>query len=218
VSVPALPLDLFDGALTAAGQGREYPLRLVDSAGTDLGRLPVERYLGAADEQEIALLASLPGPVLDIGCGPGRHVGALSAAGVPALGIDLSEVAVRLARRRGAPAVLASVFAEVPAAGDWGSALLLDGNIGIGGDPVRLLARVKQLVRPHGSIVVELDDGTLPGSRQRVRLEGPGIESSWFRWGGLGTSEVAVVAAGLGLAVVESHSIGRAQVVCLEAR
>ena len=214
---PALPIELFDGALRAAGRGGAFPLRLVDSTGTDLGPLPVERYLGPADAQEVALLVRLPSPVLDVGCGPGRHVAALTAAGVPALGIDLSPVAVRLARRRGAPVLHASVFSDLPDAGRWGSALLLDGNIGIGGDPVRLLSRVKELIRPGGSIVVELDHRPRSGGSHRVRLEGPGVESRWFRWGTLGMLEVGSVAAQLGLSMTGSHTVGRRRLVCLES-
>ena len=41
------------------------------------------------------------GPTLDIGCGPGRLVAALTALRVPALGVDVSAEAVRQARRRG---------------------------------------------------------------------------------------------------------------------
>ena len=61
-----------------------------------------------------------------------------------ALGLDLSPVAVRLARARGAEAILRSVFADVPGAGRWRTALLLDGNIGIGGAPVPLLERARE--------------------------------------------------------------------------
>lgn len=53
-----------------------------------------------------------------------------------ALGIDVSEIAVAHARSRGATAIEASVFDRVPGAGRWGSAPLLDGNVGIGGCPV----------------------------------------------------------------------------------
>ena len=64
--------------------------------------LPLERYLGPADATDEQLLDGLSGPVLDVGCGPGRHLRALAARGVFALGVDLSPVAVELAvgRRR----------------------------------------------------------------------------------------------------------------------
>ena len=74
------------------------------------------------------------GPVLDIGCGPGRHVTALIAAGHAALGIDVSPAPCDRPAA-GGRAVRVSVSAHVPGAGT-GHRALLDGNIGIGGDPV----------------------------------------------------------------------------------
>ena len=66
---------------------------------------------------------------------------ALAARGVPALGVDLSAVAQRLCRRRRTPMVRRDVFGPLPGEGTWGHVLLADGNIGIGGDPLRLLRR-----------------------------------------------------------------------------
>ena len=60
-------------------------------------RLPLDRYLGPADSGDLRLLDEVAGPVLDVGCGPGRHLHALARRGVFALGVDLSPVAVRLA-------------------------------------------------------------------------------------------------------------------------
>ena len=47
------------------------------------------------------LLRRCTGPVLDVGCGPGRLTGALTARGHVALGVDVSAGAVRLARAPG---------------------------------------------------------------------------------------------------------------------
>ena len=88
------------------------------------------------------MLARCEAPVLDVGCGPGRLVGALNARGVPALGIDISARAVEQARGRGAMALRRAVEQPVPAEGRWGTVLLADGNIGIGGDPAALLRPV----------------------------------------------------------------------------
>jgi len=54
---------------------------------------------------------------------------------------------VRLARAHGVRVIKGSIFGPVTAAGTWASALLLDGNVGIGGDPVALLGRVSALLR-----------------------------------------------------------------------
>lgn len=101
------------------------------------------------------LLARCDGPTLDVGCGPGRLAGALARGGCPALGIDISETAVRLARRRGATALRRDVFDRVPGEGRWHHLLLADGNIGIGGDPARLLLRCRTLLAPGGRLHVE---------------------------------------------------------------
>ena len=108
------------------------------------------------------LLARCTGPTLDVGCGPGRLAGALARAGQPALGIDISGAAVHLARRRGATAMRRDVFGPLPGIGRWRHVLLADGNIGIGGDPVRLLRRCRRLVSAGGRVHVE---AAAPGSR-----------------------------------------------------
>lgn len=114
---------------------------LLRDAGGSTDALPVDRWTGPATDVELEVLDRVVGPALDIGCGPGRHVLALSERGVPALGIDAAPTAVTLARERGCVAIERSVFGRVPARGRWRTILLLDGNIGIGGDPARLLGR-----------------------------------------------------------------------------
>ena len=49
------------------------------------------------------------------------------------------------------------VFGALPAAGRWQHVLLADGNIGIGGDPSRLLRRAAALLAPGGTLLVETD-------------------------------------------------------------
>ena len=114
--------------------------RLVASDGT-IVRLEMTRWMSEPSAAERHVLGRAPGPVLDVGCGPGRHVLALARSGRLALGVDASSSAIDIARRKGAPVLLRSIFEPVPTAGRWGSALLLDGNIGIGGNPAALLWR-----------------------------------------------------------------------------
>jgi SAM-dependent methyltransferase len=128
------------------------------------------------------LLTRATGPVLDVGCGPGRHVVALAEAGVVTLGIDVSGPAVTLARVRGGSVLHRSVFARIPGAGRWGSALLLDGNLGIGGEPRVLLARVASLLRHDGRILVELDAAPAEAESRHVRFESADRSGPWFRW------------------------------------
>lgn len=162
--------------------------------------LDVDTWLGPVTAADEAVLDCAVGPVLDVGCGPGRHVGALTERGVHALGIDASPDAVRLAREcHGATALQASVFGHVPAAGSWNSALLLDGNIGIEGDPIRLLRRVSELLAPGGAVLVETGR---PGRRTRVvhmRLEDGDDYSAPFPWALVGHDGLPAIAGAAGL-------------------
>ena len=180
------------------GDGPPPPRASLRSEDGRAERLPIERWVASADAGDTAILAGLAGPVLDIGCGPGRHVAALRYAGVDALGVDLSPVAVAVTRGRGGDAIGGSIFAEVPRAGRWRTALLLDGNIGIGGDPALLLARVRELLAPGGTVVVELDPRGMRTERTRVRLEAPGVVSEWFPWARAGVDGIGALARAAG--------------------
>jgi SAM-dependent methyltransferase len=189
-------LDDAAGAMTArSSDGRTWPL-------------PVQRYLGhltAADED---VLARALGPVLDVGCGPGRHVVALARRGALAVGVDVSPVAVRIARERGALVHHASVFDRLPGAGTWGTALLLDGNIGIGGRPTALLTRLARLLRPGGLVLAELEPAGTPSGPTRLRLETDDGVSDWFAWAHVGGDAIGGHAAAAGLVVTEVWEVG----------
>jgi SAM-dependent methyltransferase len=162
--------------------------------------LDTARWLGGASEIDLRVLRRAVAPVLDVGCGPGRHVRALAALGVPALGLDASRAAVRLARARGAEVVHGSVFGDVPDPGGWHTALLLDGSIGIGGDPAVLLARIAAMLAPGGRILCECE---APGAGLQtgpVRLEHAHDASEWFPWARVGHDALAGVAGAAGLA------------------
>ena len=184
-------------------------LRVVDEHG---GELPfaLRRYLEPPTEDDHGVLARASGPVLDIGCGPGRHVVALSRRGIVAVGVDISPLAVRIARTRGAKVIEGSIFDRLPGAGTWGSALLLDGNIGIGGAPRELLGRVGALLSPTGVVLVEVDGPGMPTGTLRVRLESDQTSSQWFPWARLGIEKLPDIAADAGFKVREQwHTGGR---------
>jgi SAM-dependent methyltransferase len=201
------PLRLYgDGLKRSAARwpGSDARLRLRD--GTTLP-LPLDRYLGSADATDELLLRDLRGPVLDVGCGPGRHLHALAARGVFALGVDLSPAAVELATGRGARAVVASIFDELPGSGRWRSALLLDGNIGIGGAPARLLARIGVLLPKDGELLVELGSPREPTGAMLVRIETDHGVSSWFPWARVSVRDLDRLARSGGFRVRERASL-----------
>lgn len=165
---------------------------------TDAGR-----WLVPPPPEEELLLDRVRGPALDIGCGPGRHIVALMRRGIYAFGIELTPAAARLARQQGAPVLEGSVFGEVPRAGQWQTALLLDGNIGIGGDPVTLLERVEALLAPAGRLLVELGPPGCDSERHRVRLEIAGTSGPWFPWTSVAADRLDALATTVGLVVAE---------------
>jgi glycosyltransferase A (GT-A) superfamily protein (DUF2064 family) len=174
-------------------------LRRADSM--SLSPLLAERWGGEATDEERRLLENLPHPVIDVGCGPGRHLEALGTLGIPAMGVDTSPVAIGAARRRGGVALERSVFSKVPGEGRWGSALLLDGNVGIRGDPAGLLSRVAELVEPGGPILVEIGPPGASLWAGRARLERGGVHSEWFPWAEVGAASLGPVAHSVGLVV-----------------
>lgn len=166
--------------------------------------LHVDRWFDEPGPEEQRLLVHAVGPVLDVGCGPARHVLALGRIGVPALGIDVAEGAVAIARGRGAPVVHGSIFDPLPLEGVWGTALLLDGNVGIGGDPSRLLTRARRLLRSGGRALLEIEAPGGGGGTLRVRAERRGAAASaWFAWALVGADQVAALAHDAGFASAE---------------
>jgi SAM-dependent methyltransferase len=172
--------------------------------------LALERWLGPLTAADEAVLDRARAPVLDVGCGPGRHVLALARRGHLALGVDIAPAAVRVAVQRGAPAIEASVFERIPGAGTWGSALLLDGNIGIGGAPAVLLARLRQLLCAGGEVLAELAPPGTGASSERLRLELDGQVSRAFPWAYVGIDAIIQPARAAGFYVAETwESEGR---------
>ena len=184
----------------------ELPRLALEGAGG--GWLPAERWLGSLTRADESVLARVEAPVLDVGCGPGRHVVALAERGVVTLGIDVTPGAVGLARVRGAPVLERSVFERVPGSGRWASVLLLDGNVGIGGDPVALLTRVTALLAPAGHTLVELDPPDRESTVDVVRLRVDGAAGPWFAWARVGAADIGAIAAESGLVVAEDWTEG----------
>ncbi|MEV7443929.1 methyltransferase domain-containing protein [Streptomyces sp. NPDC091204] len=166
-----------------AGQGPLY-LRRHDGW---LLPLEVERWCAEPDAADDTVLARCTGPVLDIGCGPGRLVAALAALGHTALGVDVTPEAVARTVRAGGSALCRSVFDPLPGHGGWGTVLLIDGNIGIGGDPAALLRRSAELTAPGGSLLVEVAAADVDERVEVYVEDGNGDRGASFWWARLGT-------------------------------
>ena len=118
--------------------------------------------------------------------------------------------AIEWAAPRGALVLHRSVFERLPGTGRWGTVLLLDGNLGIGGDPLALLERAAELLARDGCVVAELDPPGTPTGPTTARLEMAGAPGPWFAWDRVAHDRVGDLAAAAGLAVAESwHVDGR---------
>ena len=131
-------------------------LRDDDLGAASHSTMDVARWNAGADDADLTLLRSVAGPVLDIGCGPGRMVRAALDLGLEVLGVDVSPTAIEIASEARLPVLERSVFDALPDEGEWQTALLVDGNIGIGGDVRAMLSRCRELLTATGEIVVEL--------------------------------------------------------------
>jgi SAM-dependent methyltransferase len=180
---------------------------MVRGDGTEVA-LAVQRWHADAASEDCWLLDRCTGPVVDLGCGPGRLVAALARRGIPALGVDVSEAAVAQCRARGAAVLRRDLFAALP--GRWQHVLLADGNIGIGGDPLRLLRRAAALLRPGGTVLVETDPDPTARWSGTARVHTPEGAGPPLPWAVLGVEALQEVAAAVGLEVTASHAGSRA--------
>ncbi|HET9692130.1 MAG TPA: class I SAM-dependent methyltransferase [Acidimicrobiales bacterium] len=167
-----------------------------------------ERWHAAPPPEEVAALAGLADPVIDLACGPGRLVRHLLDAGVRAMGVDTAPDAVAAARHRGVPALQADLWSPLPGEGAWGAVLLFDGNIGIGADPVALLARCRRLLAPGGTVVAEVGPPGSGAGPLEVRIERGSWASHWFPWAVVGADDIDGLAGPAGFEVRELRGRG----------
>ena len=192
--------------ITAAGIDSESPLPL-----------DVLRWSGVADVVDLLVVARCEPPVIDLGCGPGRMVQALGESGRAALGVDMSSVAVGLSMARGGLALRRRINQHLPAEGRWGTALLMDGNVGMGGDVATLLARCAQLVRSGGLVICEVDRVSERHESRIVVLRTEDATSVALPWSRIGATALLQAAQSLDLLLVEEWTAGERVFVALRS-
>lgn len=179
----------------------------------------VARWSADADAADLTTLDDETGPVLDIGCGPARMVRAAVVRGLTVLGLDVSPTAVAMAREAGLPVAGGSVFDPLPREGQWNLALLLDGNVGIGGDPTALLTRCAEILTATGSIVVETaPEASLDDSYEAHVVDDQGHASATFPWAEVGREALHRHAKRSGLRVAQTWSVDGRTFCRLRAR
>lgn len=219
---PCHPSTLFDAAMGGVEvRVHRGPLHRVQdgwSPGAGCRPLDVSAWTSMSGADEL-FAARCEGPVLDIGCGPGRFVEALASRGIPVLGVDISRSAVDQTSRRGVCALFRDINDRLPGEGRWGTVLLVDGNIGIGGDPLRLLRRCRELVRGGAIALVEISPDDDADELTTLTLHDlHGRRSAPLPWSVIGARRLVELAALVGFVPVEDWRVdGRAFVALRQA-
>jgi SAM-dependent methyltransferase len=94
--------------------------------------------------------------VLDVGCGPGRHTNELARRGFDALGIDISERFVEIAREQGPGRFERMDARELPFDGEFDAVIsLCQGGFGLlrGTEDDRALSGMTRALKPGGRLV-----------------------------------------------------------------
>lgn len=133
----------------------------------DVGETYFTPPAGLADDV-VAWLDRLEGPVLDVGCGPGKYARWFQRRGRRVVGVDVSRDAVRAARGRGvAEAAVADMFALPFRPDCFGSAVVVGTQLGL----ARSLAGVR-------SFLADLARVTDAGGRAVVDNYDPAADDS----------------------------------------
>lgn len=184
---------------------RGDPCQVVAANGA-VADLPVSTWSSPADGADIQLFVDkCTGSTLDVGCGPGRLAGALSSGDHVTMGVDVSAEAVRQTRARGSQATHADVLSDSYDGGGrlWKHIILADGNIGIGGNPARLLQKLANHLGHDGSVLVELDPIEHGFAHDPIRVRTRLFVSEPFIWARVGKHAIADIAQQSGLQVQE---------------
>lgn len=173
---------------TAVGDwvaGRRAPLHLRTRRGVRLEH-DLGAYFAPLSAPERWLLGLAGGLVVDVGCGPARHARFLQARGLRAVGIDRSALALATATALGLRLAVQADALHGPLPAGFGTALLLDGNLGIGGTALGAARLLDRLAGSAGDGARLLVSGRAPrGPAHRtwvLRGEYLGTAGPWFDW------------------------------------
>ena len=110
-------------------------------------------------QERAALEKHAHGRVLDIGCNAGRHTLFLQKHGLEVLGVDVSPLAIAVAKARGVKNAEVRSIDELSAElGMFDTLLMLGNNFGLFGSAAkakRLLRRFRTLTRPGATLIAE---------------------------------------------------------------
>lgn len=180
--------------------------------------------------QRAALEKHAYGRVLDIGCNAGRHALFLQQHGLDVLGVDVSPLAIAVAKKRGLrEAAVLSIDELSSELGTFDTILMLGNNFGLFGSPSkarRLLRRFKTSTRPGSVLIAESLNvhktsdpdhlAYLDANRKRGRMSGQirmrgrykRFATPWFDYLMVSPEEMEAVVDGTGWRVAQQYSAG----------
>lgn len=153
---------------------------------------------------EREILADLDGPVLDLGCGAGRHALHLQQSGLAVTALDISPGAVAVSRRRGLTDVRHHDLRDPPGEKRWTTVLLMCGNLGVAGgwEQTRQLFRdLAAVCAPGARIIGDTVDPSPSPPDTPLRLHYGDVVSPWWTQRNVPFAEVPALAAGTGWTV-----------------
>ena len=121
---------------------------------------PEQRALVEQTVDQLAKVVSAPGPIVDLGCGPGAHALALGRRGYDVLGVDSSPKMVEVARARAASEGVDATFDVDDVRGS-----LRFADASLGGvlavlvlqhlpHPETFIAEIRRCLRPGGHLLI----------------------------------------------------------------
>ncbi len=128
----------------------------------------IEPYFGDADDwaiEELEALGGLVSPVLDVGCGPGRHLIPLQDQRM-VVGLDTSRSVLRVCRERGGRNLVLGRSTRLPfKRARFGSVLMMSNGLGLSGGlraTLAALSDIRRVLSSGGRLVAHTSDPTDP--------------------------------------------------------
>lgn len=166
-------------------------LSLVSSSGEEWS-LNVDRWLGPASAADTHALTRTNGRVLDVGSGPGRMLKAGSKMGIDIEGVD-TDLSTALSLQKLGYTVHTGDIMDVDLP-SYESFLLMDGNLGMTGDPIGLLRRLCTLRTKNAVLIVEVESPLEKTRTELVRLKTNSTLSGSFYWSWVTVQDLGLIA------------------------